>query len=184
MERSRVRGVISYDNFRLPKRRDVSYLTEQISCLSDGDMIEAVFSNERYGVYSFEGSLRKSSTIGSLMLAGQWIESKGIPDRTIFKVLSLDHLSEVPSSVDTTMLSHGDAVSAWIEDQYYGTFRVSGVALWSEVGQYFSVGGWFISNGRQPSRKLRALAIQDRVGAHDLPVPEFLREINEIAISD
>ena len=171
--------MISYENFRLPKRRDVRQLTDDVAVLTVGSIAEAVFSNDRYGVYAFHGTLRKSDTHGSLLLGGQWMESKGAPDKTLYKVLPTPVSQDTPSTLDIEALNHGDAVTAWLDDPHYGLLRVTGVALWSEVDQSFSVGGWFISIAGRPSQRLRALVVEDAVGTHELPVPGFLKALSE-----
>ena len=69
-------------------------------------------------------------------------------------------------------LHHGDLVRAGFHVRAYGSFTITGMAVWSDVAGAFLVGGWYVSSAQeQPASRLESLTVLATADEHGAPVP-------------
>ncbi|HEV7951521.1 MAG TPA: hypothetical protein VGP24_17300, partial [Glaciihabitans sp.] len=99
------------------------------------------------------------------------------PDREL-RLLAAEPADTVDAATDSdelaervVALAHGDLVRAGFYVRTYGSFSITGLAVWSDVADVFLVGGWFISAAGAPSARLESLSILATAAEHGGPVP-------------
>lgn len=198
------------DVLKFPLRRDVKTLGTILGEIESPSPVRATFVEDRYGTFVVDGDAVLSTSVGTLTLAGRFIEQGMKPDRTlrlITPVTADSRAADVdPSDTDTdtdavagdedavvdapaptdlvepatdtnelrarvASLTHGDLVRAGFYVRAYGSFTITGFAVWSAVAEVFIVGGWFISADGAPAPHLESLTVLAPVGEHGAPVP-------------
>jgi hypothetical protein len=163
--------------------------------------VRATFVEDRYGTFVVEGDAVLSTSVGTLTLAGRFIEQGMKPDRTLRLITpvtadslatvdgadGVDDADSADSAVPTDIvepatdtdelrarvsgLAHGDLVRAGFYVRAYGSFTITGFAVWSAVAEVFIVGGWFISAGGAPAPHLESLTVLSTADEHNGTVP-------------
>ena len=198
------------DVLKFPLRRDVKTLGTILGEIESPSPVRATFVEDRYGTFVVDGDAVLSTSVGTLTLAGRFIEQGMKPDRTlrlITPVTADSRAADVdPSDTDTdtdavasdedavvdapaptdlvepatdtnelrarvASLTHGDLVRAGFYVRAYGSFTITGFAVWSAVAEVFIVGGWFISADGAPAPHLESLTVLAPVAEHGAPVP-------------
>jgi len=202
--------VPALDVLKFPLRRDVKTLGTILGEIESPSPVRATFVEDRYGTFVVDGDAVLSTSVGTLTLAGRFIEQGMKPDRTlrlITPVTADSRAADVdPSDTDTdtdavagdedavvdapaptdlvepatdtnelrarvASLTHGDLVRAGFYVRAYGSFTITGFAVWSAVAEVFIVGGWFISADGAPAPHLESLTVLAPVAEHGAPVP-------------
>jgi hypothetical protein len=78
-------------------------------------------------------------------------------------------------------LGHGDLVRATLHDPAYGTFSVTGVAVFSRVGTMYLVGEWILGINQSAAPRLRQIEIVSQAGSHPHPVPATITTLADDA---
>ena len=201
------------DVLKFPLRRDVKTLGTILSEIESPSPVRATFVEDRYGTFVVEGDAVLSTSVGTLTLAGRFIEQGMKPDRTLRLIVPVTADSraadadgsgasetdadaasnasddgavvDAPAPTDlvepatdtdelrarVASLTHGDLVRAGFYVRAYGSFTITGFAVWSAVAEVFIVGGWFISADGAPAPHLESLTILAPVAEHGAPVP-------------
>ena len=172
--------------------------------------VRATFVEDRYGTFVVDGDAVLSTSVGTLTLAGRFIEQGMKPDRTLRLITPVtadsraadadtadtdtdtdavasdeDAVVDAPAPTDlvepatdtnelrarVASLTHGDLVRAGFYVRAYGSFTITGFAVWSAVAEVFIVGGWFISADGAPAPHLESLTVLAPVAEHGAPVP-------------
>ncbi|MCU1404504.1 MAG: hypothetical protein JWQ43_807 [Glaciihabitans sp.] len=181
-------SVLSY-----PARRDVKSLGTILGEIDAPSAVSATFVEDRYGTFVVVGDAVLSASAGTLTLAGRFIEQGMKPDRTlrVLTPVTEDNPASVPPAADTdslregvASLAHGDLVQAGLFVRAYGSFTITGMAVWSEVANAFLIGGWFIDTDGAPSPRLESLSVLATAAEHGGPVPPRITAalIDDIAI--
>jgi len=211
--------VPALDVLKYPLRRDVKTLGTILSEIESPSPVRATFVEDRYGTFVVDGDAVLSTSVGTLTLAGRFIEQGMKPDRTLRLITpvtadsraadasgtdtdadadapsdapavddssdSEDAVVDAPAPTDlvepatdtdelrarVASLTHGDLVRAGFYVRAYGSFTITGFAVWSAVAEVFIVGGWFISADGAPAPHLESLTILAPVAEHGAPVP-------------
>jgi len=167
----------------IPKKRNVKELNVALSALDSGTGVSATFFDERYGAFNIKGAALRSPSLGAYTLAGRPIEQNMKPDKSIQTLsVSPDSTPEAEQLTDELAdavgaLTHGDLVLASFRDPVYGEFTVTGVSVWSRVGNAFLVGGWIIGQDGEPAPRLQGVATVSAAGAHVHPVPKQITTV-------
>ena len=195
------------DVLKYPLRRDVKTLGTILGEIESPSPMRATFVEDRYGTFVVEGDAVLSTSVGTLTLAGRFIEQGMKPDRTLRLItpVTADSLAivdgadgvddaELTNSADSadiavptdivepatntdelrarvSGLAHGDLVRAGFYVRAYGSFTITGFAVWSAVAEVFIVGGWFISAGGAPAPHLESLTVLSTADEHNGSVP-------------
>jgi hypothetical protein len=187
--------VPALDVLKYPLRRDVKTLGTILGELEPPSPVRATFVEDRYGTFVVEGDVVLSTSVGTLTLAGRFIEQGMKPDRTLRLITPVTADSRVADAdtdadaaaatsdiiepaTDTdelrarvSSLVHGDLVRAGFYVRAYGSFTITGFAVWSAVAKLFIVGGWFISADGAPAPHLESLTVLAKADEHGAPVP-------------
>jgi hypothetical protein len=197
--------VPALDVLKYPLRRDVKTLGTILGELEPPSPVRATFVEDRYGTFVVEGDAVLSTAVGTLTLAGRFIEQGMKPDRTLRLIVPItadssavgadddadadaDADADVPDAPPATdfiepatdtdelrarvsSLAHGDLVRAGFYVRAYGSFTITGIAVWSAVAKLFIVGGWFISADGAPAAHLESLTVLAKADDHGAPVP-------------
>jgi len=223
--------VPALDVLKFPLRRDVKTLGTILSEIESPSPVRATFVEDRYGTFVVEGDAVLSTSVGTLTLAGRFIEQGMKPDRTLRLIAPVtadsraadaiavdadaaadadsdtvapataadapaadpsdagagddDAVVDAPAPTDLVEpatdtnelrarvagLTHGDLVRAGFYVRAYGSFTITGFAVWSAVAEVFIVGGWFISADGAPAPHLESLTVLAPVAEHGAPVP-------------
>jgi len=202
--------VPALDVLKFPLRRDVKTLGTILSEIESPSPVRATFVEDRYGTFVVEGDAVLSTSVGTLTLAGRFIEQGMKPDRTLRLIAPVtadsraadadtadtdtdtdavasdeDAVVDAPAPTDlvepatdtnelrarVASLTHGDLVRAGFYVRAYGSFTITGFAVWSAVAEVFIVGGWFISADGAPAPHLESLTVLAPVAEHGAPVP-------------
>jgi hypothetical protein len=189
--------VPALDVLKYPLRRDVKTLGTILGELEPPSPVRATFVEDRYGTFVVEGDVVLSTSVGTLTLAGRFIEQGMKPDRTLrlitpvtadSRVVDVDADTDADAAVVTSdiiepatdtdelrarvsSLVHGDLVRAGFYVRAYGSFTITGFAVWSAVAKLFIVGGWFISADGAPAPHLESLTVLAKADEHGAPVP-------------
>jgi hypothetical protein len=222
--------VPALDVLKYPLRRDVKTLGTILGEIESPSPVRATFVEDRYGTFVVEGDAVLSTSVGTLTLAGRFIEQGMKPDRTLRLIAPVtadsraavsnvdgdpaedavvdasapDDIVEpatdsaepatdivepatdtaepatdiVEPATDTdelrtrvTGLTHGDLVRAGFYVRAYGSFTITGFAVWSAVANVFIVGGWFISADGAPAPHLESLTVLATADEHGGAVP-------------
>ena len=209
------------DVLKFPLRRDVKTLGTILSEIESPSPVRATFVEDRYGTFVVDGDAVLSTSVGTLTLAGRFIEQGMKPDRTLRLITPVtadsraaaadavvsdsdavadadavvsetdavtsdeDAVVDAPAPTDLVEpatdtnelrarvagLTHGDLVRAGFYVRAYGSFTITGFAVWSAVAEVFIVGGWFISADGAPAPHLESLTVLAPVAEHGAPVP-------------
>ncbi|MTE14142.1 hypothetical protein [Nocardia aurantiaca] len=171
------------------RKRDVRRLTAALAEAEAGMHAAASFRSAVLGPHVLTGAISVSEATGSLMMAGQPLETSGTRRGPVPELLALAletrtaderidaPTTSVPQDLPETVsgLQHGDLVEARFEQTPYGQFSVAGFALWAPAGQAFVVGGgWFVTqrHRRIHADRLIALTIVSPAGRHEYRIPE------------
>ena len=164
-----------------PVRRDVKSLTTVLGEIESPSPVKATFAEDRYGTFVVVGDAVASPSAGALTLAGRFIEGNMKPDRTLRLIAPVTEETAdaaIPAASDTDTLratvaaiEHGDLVRAGLFVRTYGSFTITGHAVWSDVADAFLVGGWFISAEGAPSARLESIEVLATAAEHGGPVP-------------
>jgi hypothetical protein len=179
--------VPALDSLKLPARRDVKGLGTVLSEIEAPTPMKATFVEDRYGTFVVVGDAVLSASARTLTMAGRFIEQGMKPDRTLRLLApvtadsSTDDDVVVPAS-DTNELRatvasvhHGDIVRAGFHVRTYGSFTITGMAVWSDVAGAFLVGGWYVSAAQeQPAPLLESLQVLATAAEHGAPVPPLI----------
>jgi hypothetical protein len=200
--------VPALDVLKYPLRRDVKTLGTILGELEPPSPVRATFVEDRYGTFVVEGDAVLSTAVGTLTLAGRFIEQGMKPDRTLRLIVPItadsravgaddgadveaaaaDAAGDAPDAPPATdfiepatdtdelrarvsSLVHGDLVRAGFYVRAYGSFTITGFAVWSAVAKLFIVGGWFISADGAPAAHLESLTVLAKADEHGAPVP-------------
>jgi hypothetical protein len=207
--------VPALDVLKYPLRRDVKTLGTILGELEPPSPVRATFVEDRYGTFVVEGDAVLSTAVGTLTLAGRFIEQGMKPDRTLRLIVPITADSRaigadddaddedvdaaepspaananadspdappvtdfIEPATDTdelrarvSSLAHGDLVRAGFYVRAYGSFTITGFAVWSAVAKLFIVGGWFISADGAPAAHLESLTVLAKADEHGAPVP-------------
>lgn len=155
----------------VPKRRDVKTLRAELERIQPGDIVEAVFREERYGTYRVTGTVHASSGDKALLLGGVPLDSAGNrkPPTNLYTLSVLDEEPLVHASqgtqAPTASVVHGDVVNARFFAEAYGAFHVTGsaVAKLRADGdpRRVMVGPWILSHQSDSSKARRVSDIVD-----------------------
>ena len=200
------------DVLKFPLRRDVKTLGTILGEIESPSPVRATFVEDRYGTFVVDGDAVLSTSVGTLTLAGRFIEQGMKPDRTLRLITPVtadsraadadtadtdtdtdtdavasdeDAVVDAPAPTDlvepatdtnelrarVASLTHGDLVRAGFYVRAYGSFTITGFAVWSAVAEVFIVGGWFISADGAPAPHLESLTVLAPVAEHGAPVP-------------
>lgn len=172
------------DLLKLPARRDVKGLTTVLTEIEPPSPMRATFVEPRYGTFVVIGDAVLSASVGTIFMAGRPIEQNMKPERTLRLLTPVtsdsvqgDDAIVAASDTDelratTKALQHGDLVRAGFHVRAYGSFTVTGMAVWSDVAGAFLVGGWYVSAAQEsPAPHLESLAILATAAEHGAPVP-------------
>lgn len=201
------------DVLKYPLRRDVKTLGTILGEIESPSPVRATFVEDRYGTFVVDGDAVLSTSVGTLTLAGRFIEQGMKPDRTLRLITPVtadsraadadasdteaivsetdavasddDAVVDAPAPTDLVEpatdtnelrarvagLTHGDLVRAGFYVRAYGSFTITGFAVWSAVAEVFIVGGWFISADGAPAPHLESLTVLAPVAEHGAPVP-------------
>lgn len=176
-------GGVNYD-LSVPARRDIKQLTAAIEAAEDGSTTQVRLSLARYGTFDLVGRARRSPILGGLMVSGTALDQNGKPTKPLQVIESVPELDAVeldPGAVNAELkaLTHGDLVTARFTDPSYGDFGITGIAVWSVVGDYFIVGGWLLGSGDAAAPRLTELVRLAPVGDHPWPVPAQITVVGE-----
>jgi len=204
--------VPALDVLKFPLRRDVKTLGTILGEIESPSPVRATFVEDRYGTFVVDGDAVLSTSVGTLTLAGRFIEQGMKPDRTLRLITPVtadsraadadtadtdtdtdtdavasdeDAVVDAPAPTDlvepatdtnelrarVASLTHGDLVRAGFYVRAYGSFTITGFAVWSAVAEVFIVGGWFISADGAPAPHLESLTVLAPVAEHGAPVP-------------
>jgi hypothetical protein len=209
--------VPALDVLKYPLRRDVKTLGTILGELESPSPVRATFVEDRYGTFVVEGDAVLSTSVGTLTLAGRFIEQGMKPDRTLRLITPVTADSRVVDAAGDTAaadvadgaadgdaaapadaegpdaavandfiepatdtdelrarvssLVHGDLVRAGFYVRAYGSFTITGFAVWSAIAEVFIVGGWFISADGAPAPHLESLTVLAKADEHGAPVP-------------
>ena len=165
---------------RVQARRKASELHEALALEPSGRVI-AVFKNDQYGVFAIDGDIARSTSffVGGIELGNNGKATRDLvlltPDdgsladgaeRPIGDTVPLDTL---PGAI-----SPGDVVRAHFEQQPYGAFSITGVAVKSPRSDDLLVGSWFITSQLISAARLVRIELLAPASAHDIPAPRAM----------
>lgn len=153
------------DILLVPKRRNLKALTTNLSELTPGDRVSALFRSDLFGPFAVSGVVVRSCSTGGLLVGGYALDTasewpKPVPDLVMLTAIPIETTSAPPGLGDSlTELSHGDLVHAHFDQRPYGPYIVTGFALDAPVGRIFTLGARFLtaSGSRAPAMHLTGL---------------------------
>ncbi|MFE6864496.1 hypothetical protein [Nocardia sp. NPDC057668] len=141
--------------------------------------MNAYFRNAVYGPFVITGTLTTLAH-GSLGIAGQAIETGTGTRRPVPELFALtpvpDHadVEPIPSTTPLSEVHHGDLVEAVFDQNPYGRFTLTGMALDAPAGGVLVLGSRFLTQPVatcSPAERLVAVTILEPAAEHGGAVP-------------
>lgn len=188
----------------LPKRRDVKTLRTALEEVQDGDYVDALFHEKRYGTFRVTGRTVSTSGDKTLMLGGIPLDNGGNrkpstnlhllerihPDSVDPDIAVLDDeypFAEVVADevIGFTSVRHGMALRVRFRGKPYGDFTVTGRAvsrLRPDGGtRRAMVGPWIVaSRVDAASPIIEGALVGDPIGVVDTPGADLLAPVEKI----